>query len=229
MVLECLCIPAHLMELATRIVEDVGQGKGMAQLSSQGKRLLAAAQGLIGITKAPQTASRIGHGAGARIGPAKGYEGAMVLSRIVEGKHLLDVGQGCGVFSESEQDKAQVPGSQHDEHRVFGLLGQAERLFCELTRPLMLDSHIVKYRQPTQYLTELRRFPRLLAQFAGPDVGSFRFRTIARGALPRCAEGQLQSKFLLSVFQALLRPAPQPPTSFVSLDGSARRIGRAMR
>ncbi len=124
----------------------------------------------------------------------------MVRLRIIEGDHLLKVGPGRGVFSTTEQDKSQVPVTQSHQQGILGLLGQAECLFGHLKRLLMFGLDIMKHRQLTQNLAELRYLPGLLAQFAGPDIGFFHFRDCTAGGYPGPAKGELQSKLLLSVF-----------------------------
>jgi hypothetical protein len=76
---------------------------------------------------------------------------------------MLKVGSGCGVLSEVEPDKSQMPVAQRHKQRVIGLLSQTERLLRELTRPVIVSSHKVQHRQLTQYLAQLMRLPQLLA------------------------------------------------------------------
>ena len=68
-----------------------------------------------------------------------------MLLGFIEGDRLLEVGSGRRVFSETEQDKSQTPVADRYEQRVVSTLSQAERLFGELTCPLVLGPHIVEY------------------------------------------------------------------------------------
>ena len=85
------CYP-QFIALVADYTDKRDRGKGMAQLSGQSQRFLAAPHSLIGISEAPQAAGRIGHGAGPDIGATKGYKRAMVLLRIVESNHRFKVG-----------------------------------------------------------------------------------------------------------------------------------------
>ena len=168
MVLERRNIPAHPVEHAARKAENIGQGEGVIELSSQGQRFLAQLQSLIGIAKAPQAAGIVRYRACPCIRSTEVQDGAVMHLGFIEGERLCEVGAGRRIFSESEEDNPQIPVSERHKHRVLGALSLAQRLFSELTRPLMLSPHIVRYRQLAQYVSELRRLSCLLDQFARP-------------------------------------------------------------
>ena len=127
-----------------------------------------------------------------------------MLLRIVEGDALLQVGASRDQLAQPEQVPPERKMGFEEECRVVDPLGQAEALFCQFPRRLVLRPHQVKPPQPKQYREELRRLPHLPAQLPGTGVCLPDFRGPLALHRHQCrAQGGLQDQLVLSALSAV--------------------------
>jgi len=89
-------------------------------------------------------------------------QGAVLLG-VVERNPLFQVCASLGKLSEGPQEQPQRQVSLQEGHWVLQALGQAEELFPEFTRPLVLGARKIKPTQSLQHRDKLRGVSHLLA------------------------------------------------------------------
>ncbi len=144
-----LRLPPKLMELGGKH-QGVRQAMGVRHLLGQGKRLLASLAGLIRIAQIPQDPGQKRKPTYARVQPIQIGMGVMLL-RIIEGQHLLQVGTGDSELAQKEQRRSQQIMSLHEELRVLRVLSQAEQPLTQLMCRFVLRTQLIKHPQSQQH------------------------------------------------------------------------------
>ena len=93
-----------------------------------------------------------------------------MLLRRVEGKALLKVRSGGNKLSLPAQSLPQCRVGLQEESRILYPLGQAEKLFTQLTRRLVLRSHEEENPKSKHHGKKLRGFAYLLTQLTCMSV-----------------------------------------------------------
>src|SRR5215471_19648211 len=107
----------------------------MRQLVGQSQRVVASLLGLVWITQKPQGTGRKGEAGHLLV--LQVTKGAKLLG-IVESNPFFQVLSGLGKLAKKEQGLPQYIVGQPKEDQVVNVLGQAEKLLCQLTGRLEL-------------------------------------------------------------------------------------------
>jgi hypothetical protein len=123
---------------------------------------------------------------------------------IVEGDILLEVGSRRGKLSTPEERISHDKVGLQEEGRVWGILGEPQKLLPQLLRRLHLCPYNLKIPESPQYWEELNRLACLLTQLARPAADLLYFWGCPPlGRHQGSPQSDLQHEFLLRVFRGV--------------------------